>query len=158
MEDRRGSIVKEGKSGQNREKELVPSNYSPILPFPKALGRLKPLLEGNPLLHSFKDTTITIPLEDAIKYIPTFTKYVKDLVTLPRKNKLVKLSERINSIMLGGLPEKKCDPRAHLVTCKISGNKFEKTLLDSGASINLMPKSIYNKFKFRDLEPIGLTL
>ena len=60
--------------------------------------------------------------------------------------------------MLGGLPEKKCDPGAHLITCKISGNKFEKTLLDSGASINLMPKSIYDNFKFGDLEPIGLTL
>ena len=158
LEDRRESIEKEGKSMQKGEKEPVPCNYNPILPFPKALGRLKPLLEGNPLLHSFKDTTITIPLEDAIKYIPNFTKYVKDLVTLPRKKKLVKLSERISSIMLGGLLEKKFDPGAHLITCKISGNKFEKTLLDSGASINLMPKSIYNKFKFRDLEPIGLTL
>ena len=85
LEERRGSSEKEGKLEQNREKEPVPSNYSPSLPFPKALGRLKPLLDGNPLLHSFKDTTITIPLEDAIKYIPTFTKYVKDLVTLPRK-------------------------------------------------------------------------
>ena len=59
---------------------------------------------------------------------------------------------------MGGLPEKKCDPGAHLITCQISGNKFEKTLLDSGASINLMPKSIYDKFKFEDLEPSGLTL
>ena len=120
LEDRRESIEKEGKSMQKGEKEPVPCNYNPILPFPKALGRLKPLLEGNPLLHSFKDTTITIPLEDAIKYIPTFTKYVKDLVTLPRKKKLVKLSERISSIMLGGLLEKKFDPGAHLITCKIS--------------------------------------
>ena len=85
LEEKRGSSEKEGKLEQNREKEQVPSNYSPSLPFPKALGRLKPLLDGNPLLHSFKDTTVTIPLEDAIKYIPTFTKYVKDLVTLPRK-------------------------------------------------------------------------
>ena len=151
-------LEKENNLGQNGQKEPIPSSYSLSPPFPKALGRLKPLLEGNPLLHSLKDTTITIPLEDAIQYIPTFTKYVKDLVTLPRKKKLVKLSERISSIMLGELPEKKCDPGAHLITCKIRGNKFEKTLLDSGASINLMPKSIYDKFKFGDLEPIGLTL
>ena len=59
---------------------------------------------------------------------------------------------------MGGLPEKKCDPGAHLITCQISGNKFEKTLLDSEASINLMPKSIYDKSKFGDLEPSGLTL
>ena len=60
--------------------------------------------------------------------------------------------------MLGEVLEKKRDPGAHLITCKISGNKFEKTLLDSRASINLMPKSIYYKYKFKDLEPIGLTL
>ena len=59
---------------------------------------------------------------------------------------------------MGGLPEKKCDPGPHFFTCQISGNKFEKTLLDSGASINLMPKSINDKFKFGDLELSGLTL
>ena len=99
-------LEKENNQGQNGQKEPIPSSYSPSPPFPKALGRLKPLLEGNPLLHSLKDTTITIPLEDAIQCIPTFTKYVKDLVTLPRKKKLVKLSERISSIMLGELQEK----------------------------------------------------
>ena len=71
-----------------------------------------------------------------------------------RKPKRVHLFESISSILLDHIPRKRRDPRAPLIACEIGTMIFNRTLLDSGASSNVMPKALYDKFKFGDLEPI----
>ena len=44
------------------------------------------------------------------------------------------------------------------LSCEIGGMIFNRSLLDSRASVNVMPKALYEKFKFGDLEPIMLEL
>ena len=65
----------------------------------------------------------------------------------------IKLSESVSSILLHEIPQKKTDPGALLITSDIGGMKFSRSLLDSGASVNLLPKALYDKFKFGELEP-----
>ena len=64
----------------------------------------------------------------------------------------------MSSILLNEIPQKKKDLGAPLITCDIGGMKFSRSLLDSGASVNLLPKALYDKFKFGELEPIFLEL
>ena len=74
-------------------------------------------------------TTINIPLEEAINYISSFSKYVKELCTPHRKLTRIKLSKNIRSIMLNEIVQKKKDPDAPLITFDIGGMKF--SYLDS---------------------------
>ncbi|RDY05748.1 hypothetical protein CR513_10386, partial [Mucuna pruriens] len=54
---------------------------------------------------------------------------------------------------------KKCrDPRIFSVSSTIGEYTFANVMLDLGASINIMPTSIYKSLNFGDLEPIGMTI
>ncbi|CAA6664145.1 unnamed protein product [Spirodela intermedia] len=53
---------------------------------------------------------------------------------------------------------KKKDPSVPLITCDIGGTHFSRSLLNSDASVDFMPKALYDKFKFGDLEPVLLKL
>ena len=64
----------------------------------------------------------------------------------------------MSSIILNEIPQKKKDPSAPLITCDIGGMKFSRSLLDSGANVNLLPKALYDMLKFGELEPIFLEL
>ncbi|RDY04011.1 hypothetical protein CR513_12321, partial [Mucuna pruriens] len=50
------------------------------------------------------------------------------------------------------------DPGIFLVPCTISGCTFVDAMLNLGASINVMPTSVYKSLKFRDLGPMGMTI
>ena len=114
-------------------------------------------IDSSPLLNILKNTSITIPLTDAIRHIPLYGKFVKELCT-PSRGKKIRLSENISSILLNSLPEKQRDPRAPLIGCSIQKMEFNKVLLDTGASVNILPKLLYDKLKMNGLEPIKLEL
>ncbi|RDY07237.1 hypothetical protein CR513_08670, partial [Mucuna pruriens] len=56
------------------------------------------------------------------------------------------------------LPRKCRDPRIFSVPCTIGGCTFVDVMLDLGASINVMPTSMYKSLNFGDLEPIGVVI
>ncbi|RDX84371.1 hypothetical protein CR513_34590, partial [Mucuna pruriens] len=56
------------------------------------------------------------------------------------------------------LPKKCRDPGIFSVPCTIGECTFADAMLDLGASINVMPASIYRSLNFGDLEPTGMTI
>ncbi|RDX93410.1 hypothetical protein CR513_24338, partial [Mucuna pruriens] len=56
------------------------------------------------------------------------------------------------------LPKKCRDPRIFSVPCTIGKCTFADAMLDLGASINVMPTSIYRSLNFSDLEPTRMTI
>ena len=80
---------------------------------------------------------------------------MKDLLTKKRKiegNEPVMLTGECSMILqndLSNLPRKQRDQGSFTVPCTIGNFYFDKVLIDSGASINLMPLSIFRKL---DLE------
>ena len=69
-----------------------------MIPFPSALVSKKEKTENSSLLEVLKNTSITIPLTDAIRYIPVYGNFVKELCTPSRQRRKIKLSENISSI------------------------------------------------------------
>ncbi|CAA6667517.1 unnamed protein product [Spirodela intermedia] len=63
-----------------------------------------------------------------------------------------------SALLLNQLPFKLRDIGAPLISCDIGGFIFQNTLLDTGASINLLPTSICDKFNISDLKPSTVTL
>ncbi|RDY13423.1 hypothetical protein CR513_01668, partial [Mucuna pruriens] len=111
------------------------------LPFPtRTISARKPESDEE-LLRMFRKVEIDIPLLDAIKQIP---------------KKKMKASVKIGGVQ--ALPKKCRDPKTFSVPCTIGDCTFADAMLDLGASINVMPISIYKFLNFGDLEPTRMTI
>ncbi|RDX87915.1 hypothetical protein CR513_30544, partial [Mucuna pruriens] len=120
------------------------------------------------LLRMFRKVEINIPLLDAIKQIPKYAKFLKELCVRKRKKMkgivemggIVSTLTRNEHLTTGAQALlKKCrDPKIFSVPCTIGDCTFVDAMLDLGASINVMPTSIYKSLNFGDLEPIGMTI
>ena len=102
--------------------------------------------------------TITIPLIDVIKYIPSYAKFLKGIFTPHRNPKRITLSETMSSIIMNVLLIKKRDPRAPMITSEIGGMSFTRSLLDTGASINILPKAVFDRHHIGELQPFLVEL
>ncbi|GJS40995.1 reverse transcriptase domain-containing protein [Tanacetum coccineum] len=101
-----------------------------------------------------------ISLADALILIPKYQKMLKSL--LSNKEKLLELAntplnENCSAVILKKLPEKLGDPRKFLIPCGFSELKC-KALADLGASINLMPLSVWKKLGLPELISTRMTL
>nr|GFA33537.1 reverse transcriptase domain-containing protein [Tanacetum cinerariifolium] len=67
------------------------------------------------------------------------------------------LNENCSAVILKKLPEKLGDPGKFLIACVFSELKY-KALADLGASINLMPLSVWKNLSLPDLIPTRMTL
>ncbi|RDY00882.1 hypothetical protein CR513_15867, partial [Mucuna pruriens] len=116
----------------------------------------------------FRKVEINIPLLDAIKQVPKYAKFLKQLCVHKRKKMkgnreiggVVSALTRNEELTTGAqaLPKKCRDPGIFFVPCTIGECTFADAMLDLGASINVMPASIYKSLNFGDLEPIRMTI
>ena len=68
------------------------------------------------------------------------------------------MSETISSIMLSTLPRKRRDPGARMISCEIGGRTFTRSLLDTGASVNILPKGVYDACPLGEFQPLFIEL
>ena len=83
-----------------------------------------------------------------IKQVPTYAKFLKDLCTVKRGLGIEKkafLTEQVSSIIQIKTPVKYKDPGPPTISINIGGTCIDKTLLDLGASVNLLPYSVYKQ-------------
>nr|GFA82344.1 hypothetical protein [Tanacetum cinerariifolium] len=98
---------------------------------------------------------------DALILMPKFGPSIKILLT--NKDKLCELArtplnEHCSTILLKKLPEKPGYPDKFLIPCDFPEKAQCLPLADLGASINLMPLSVWNKLSMPDLTPTCMTL
>ena len=94
-EEKEMPIIVEQDSDSEDEEEHVtaepnPDKYKPTLPYPQVLDRpkAKNSKTKDNLLDAFKKMTITIPLIDGIKHIPSYAKFLKGICT-PHRNPIL---------------------------------------------------------------------
>nr|GEZ92593.1 reverse transcriptase domain-containing protein [Tanacetum cinerariifolium] len=102
-----------------------------------------------------------IVFADALILMPKFGPSIKSLLT--NKDKLCELArtplnEQYLVVLLKKLPKKLGDPGKFLIPCDFLGMAECLALADLGASINLMPLSVWNKLSLPDLSPTCMTL
>nr|GFD21692.1 reverse transcriptase domain-containing protein [Tanacetum cinerariifolium] len=68
------------------------------------------------------------------------------------------MNEHCSTVILNKLPRKLGDPRKFLVPCEFSGMDECLALADLGASINLMPLSVWEGLSLPELTPTCTTL
>ncbi|GKB26771.1 reverse transcriptase domain-containing protein, partial [Tanacetum coccineum] len=123
----------------------------------KTLPKTTPILE----LDVPKNLRFDISFANALLLMPRFAPTIKSL--LMNKEKLLELAkillnENSSAMLLKKLPEKLRDPGKFLIPCNFPGMDVCHALADLGASINLMPLSIWKNLSLPDLTPTRMTL
>ena len=93
--------------------------------------------------------------------MPRYVKFMKDILAKKRKlgeYETMALSEECIGILQKKLPLKLKDPGSFTIPYSIGNSIFESSLYDLGASINLMPLSIFKKLSLGEASPMIVTL
>ncbi|XP_073158913.1 uncharacterized protein [Henckelia pumila] len=123
----------------------------------------KKALDGNfsKFLDVFKKININISFADALEQMPPYAKFMKNVMSRKRKLKefeTAKLTEECSAILKKKLPQKLKDPGIFTIPCIIRGPTVNRELCDLGASINLMPISIFRFLELGVVKPSTITL
>ncbi|GKF30856.1 hypothetical protein Tco_0100654 [Tanacetum coccineum] len=134
----------------------------PNIPYPSRRddqkSRDKASKQMEKIFQIFQDLRFDISFADALLLMPRFAPTIKSL--LMNKEKLLELAkiplnENCSAMLLKKLPEKLRDPGKFLILCNFPGMDVCHALADLGASINLMPLSIWKKsFRCRNLHQL----
>ncbi|CAM8940997.1 unnamed protein product [Rhodiola kirilowii] len=162
FEDRRPDPV----SASEKHKERpVPRTETPkistALPFPVPARVPKQHVMDEDVFELFSKVEINIPLLEAIKQIPRYAKFLKELCTNRRRSTRYDqelMSRNVSAVIQRKVPPKCGDPGTYTIPCTIGNIWIENCMLDLGASINVLPFSIYSCLGIGPLEPTGLTI
>ena len=144
---------------QSTNRENVKTSVPP--PFPQALRKKKNSVNQKEMLEVLRQVKVNIPLLNMIKKVPTYAKFLKDLCTVKRGfnvNKKAFLTEQVSAIIECKTLVKYKDPGCPTISINIGGISVEKALLDLGASVNLLPYSMYKQLGLGELKPTSITL
>ncbi|KAL5550427.1 hypothetical protein UlMin_000603 [Ulmus minor] len=138
----------------------IPINVS-SLPFPSRFATTKKEEHEKEILETFRKVQVNIPLLDAIKQVPRYAKFLKELCTNKRKlkgNEIVNFGENVSAVLQRKIPPKCKDPGSFTIPCTIGKVRFERAMLDLGASINVMPSSIFASLNLGPLKETGVII
>nr|GEV54841.1 hypothetical protein [Tanacetum cinerariifolium] len=140
-------------------------NQKPSIPYPSRFQDQKLRDKANDqkekIFKIFQDLNFNISFADALILMPKFGPTIKTLLT--NKDKLTELArtplnEHCSMILLKKLPEKVGDPGKFIIPCDFPRMDESLALADLGASINLMPLSMWNKISLPELSPTCMNL
>ncbi|GJY89821.1 reverse transcriptase domain-containing protein [Tanacetum coccineum] len=144
---------------------VVASKTKPTLPYPSRANKEK-LREKDDLLASkfmeiFRNLHFELSFANALIHMPKFTPMFRKL--LNDKDKIIELTktlvnENCSAVILKKFPEKLGDPGRFLIPCDFPEMNECLALADLGASINLMPLSIWKELNLPALTKTRMIL
>ncbi|GJW54815.1 reverse transcriptase domain-containing protein [Tanacetum coccineum] len=147
------------------DEPVVAPKPKPTIPYPSRVNKQKLREKDDKLalkfLEIFRKLHFELSFADALLHMPKFATMFKCL--LNNKEKLFDLAttsvnENCSAVILKKLPEKLGDPGKFLIPCDFPELVECLALADLGASINLMPLSIWEKLSLPELTPTQMIL
>jgi hypothetical protein len=142
--------------GEKTEKPLDETKVPSLL----KLAKLN--LEGqfNKFVNILKKICIKIAFAEALSRMPLYAKFLKEIFS---KKKAIGHSETIalakdTSAIIQKTPPKLRDPGSFLIPCMIGSETVDKALCDLGASVSLLPLSLFKRMGIGELKPTELVL
>ncbi|GKA37406.1 hypothetical protein Tco_0723971 [Tanacetum coccineum] len=140
------------------DEPVVAPKAKPTIPYPSRINKEK-LREKDDLLalkfmEIFRNLHFELSFADALLHMPKFAPMFRKL--LNNKDKIIDLvktpvNENCSAVILKKFPEKLGDPGRFLIPCDFPEMDECLALADLGASINLMPLSIWKELNLPDL-------
>ncbi|GJR22973.1 reverse transcriptase domain-containing protein [Tanacetum coccineum] len=141
-----------------------PNSYQSKLPYPERMKVReidKPGAQHSRFLKMFKQLRLEIRLKDALVEMLKFNKWLSSLLRNKEKLKeiaITTVNAECSAIIMNTVPEKLEDQGKFLITCSLQELDRTSALAYSGASINLLPHSIYKQLGLGALKPTRMTL
>nr|GEX64252.1 reverse transcriptase domain-containing protein [Tanacetum cinerariifolium] len=145
--------------------DVPKTSPKPNIPYPSRLNDQKLHEKATNQMEKFfqiiQDLHFDISFADALLLMPEFTSTIKS--SFANKDKLfelakIPLNENCSAMLLKKLLEKLRDLGKFHIPCDFSGMDVCHALADLGASINLMPLSIWKNISLPKLTPTRMTL
>nr|GFA52416.1 reverse transcriptase domain-containing protein [Tanacetum cinerariifolium] len=155
---------------RNMQSQVAPvsalmTNLKPSIPYPSRRDNEKRRDQANEQIEKFyeilKDMSFKISFTDALILMPKFASTLKALIkNMEKFNEMARttMNEHCSAVILNKLPRKLGDPGKFLIPCEFSGMDECLALADLGASINLMPLSVWEGLSLLELTPTCMTL
>ena len=122
--------VIDGEPEKDKASHVPPAPYSHRLRTPKKVNNSSEIYE------LLKQVKLNIPLLDAIKNIPSYAKFLKDLCTVKRKigvNKEAFMTKQFTSLIRNNLLPKYKDPGSPTISIVVGNSKLGHALVDLGS-------------------------
>ncbi|CAM8910432.1 unnamed protein product [Rhodiola kirilowii] len=108
-----------------------------------------------------KKLYVTLPFHEVITQNPTYAKFLKDIVSNRRvieESSMVALNAECSAIVQSRMPRKMQDQGSFSIPISIGKIEIDRALCDLGASISLIPYSLYEKIDMGELHPTTISL
>ncbi|KAL0416193.1 UNVERIFIED_CONTAM: hypothetical protein Slati_3451200 [Sesamum latifolium] len=141
--------------------EEHPKVFVPKPPFLERFAKSKKEEEEKDILETLRKVEVNISLLNAIKQVPRYAKFLKEMCINKSKlrgNELVSMGENDSIVLQSKQPPKCKDPGTFSIPCRIGKIGIENALCDLGASINVMSLAIYESLNIGPLEETGVVL
>ncbi|GKD19441.1 reverse transcriptase domain-containing protein [Tanacetum coccineum] len=139
----------------------IPKPYKPKIPYPQRLRKKKMEAQYGKFLNMILVVQINVPLIDILAGMRNYGKFIKELVSNKHKLEQISsafLSNESSAMIQNKVPPKLGDPRSFLIPCTFNKAFSCNDLADLGASINLMPYSLYAKLSLKTLKPTKMSV
>ncbi|XP_058774207.1 uncharacterized protein LOC131648472 [Vicia villosa] len=100
---------------------------------------------------------VEIPFTEAITQIPSYAKFLKDILSNKRRIDDPKPLE-CHSISENKLSKKDKDHGSFSIPCVLGNHMIDKAFLDLGASVSMMPLAVCKRLKLGELQPTKMSL
>nr|GEW78485.1 DNA-directed DNA polymerase [Tanacetum cinerariifolium] len=140
-------------------------NLKPSIPYPSRRENERRHEHANEQIEKFYEIFIDMSFEisftGALILMPKFASTLKALIGNKEKfSEMARtpMNEHCSVVILNKLPKRLGDPGKFLISCEFSGMDECLALADLGASINLMPLSVWKELSLPELTPTCMTL
>ncbi|XP_009587373.1 uncharacterized protein [Nicotiana tomentosiformis] len=147
------------------EKETEESEKTPVArpppPFPPRLKNKSDDKMFNKFFDMLSQIQSSLPLVDVLRKIPKYAKYIKVVVANKRRLKefeTAALTEECSARVQSKIPPKLKDPGCFIISLEIEKHEVGRGLCDLGASINLMPLSVFKQLNLGAPRYTNITL
>ena len=146
-----------------KETEKHTRTDEPAIPimYPQRLNKSKLEKQFAKFLDIFKKLHINIPFLEALENMPSYVKFMKKILSIKKKLEeygTITLTEECRAIIQKKLPPKLQDPGSFAIPFSIGNQVLGKALCDLGASINLMPLSMFKRLKLGEPKSTTISL
>ncbi|XP_062118769.1 uncharacterized protein LOC133832440 [Humulus lupulus] len=146
-----------------KEEEVLPVSieHHVRIPYPQRLHKHNLDKQFAKFLEVFKKLHISISFAEALEQMPCYVKFMKEILSNKRKigdYETVALTEECSAILQRKLPQKLRDTSSFTIPCTIGEFECKHALCDLGASINLMPLSVFRRLGLGEARPTTVTL
>jgi len=127
----------EGEKNEESEKGKM-REYVPTIPFPQRLKKKDQEKQFGRFLDVFKKLHINIPFVEALEKMPSYARFMNDLLFKKRKlqeDETIMLTAECSAIIKKKLPPKLKDPRSFVIPCDIGNIVVRHCVILEQASI-----------------------